>query len=161
MSHRYDLGADYWTTPDKRLLRARRSRLIAAPCCCWSWAWSRTEIYWGKLRSFFSAHGGRTGALAVSKGAMYPCQTAEAAYLLCRMGHAEDGRIQKRCATFWIHSIRTGDGGATSFHSGGGRKQSIPIPCYTDGAGRVPFSSYLNNDRRWIGRWIFCWSTGL
>lgn len=36
LSHRHDNGADLWTTPDKRLIKVRRSQPWRAYCTYWN-----------------------------------------------------------------------------------------------------------------------------
>lgn len=96
LSHRQDLGADFWTTPDRRLLKG-------SPFSAWNSALLLLELGMKLeepvLRSvaelFFGAWR-EDGRFKLSpQGAIYPCHTIHAAYLLCEMGYAFDERIQK------------------------------------------------------------------
>lgn len=96
VSHRYDNGADLWTTPDRRLLKGapfstvesvlyllelgmlpEAPLLQAAASLLWQ-AWKDD----GRFRVY-------------PKGGIYPCQTAHVANALCHLGYAEDARLRK------------------------------------------------------------------
>lgn len=110
LARRHDNGADYWTTPDRRLAKGGpfsalgAARLLAElgveptdPDLA-----ATTDLIWGAWRE-----DGRF-RLAPS-GTSYPCQTAHAASTLAHLGKARDPRL---AITFQhLLGIQFGDGG--------------------------------------------------
>jgi len=148
LSHRYDLGADYWTTPDKRLLKGSPFSAYCSALLLLELGMEPDGDILGKVAELFFSTWREDGRFKLyPKGAMYPCQTAEAAYLLCRMGHAEDGRIQKTLR--YLLDTQYKDGGwrcnKFSFGRGPETEYSNPMPTLT-ALDAFRFSSYLNNE---------------
>lgn len=131
LSHRYDNGADLWTTPDRRLLKGApfstvesvlhlselgvqpdEPLLQAAAALLWQ-AWKDD----GRFRVY-------------PQGGIYPCQTAHVANALCHLGYAVDARLQKTFQHFL--STQYSDGGwrcnKFSFGRGPETESSNPFP---------------------------------
>lgn len=131
LSHRYDLGGDFWTTPDKRLLKgAPFSTLESALLLLESGMEPSAPLLKETAALIFSTWR-EDGRFKLSpQGGIYPCQTAEAAKALCHMGYADDPRLQK---TFQ-HLLHTQcpDGGwrcnKFSFGRGPETEYSNPLP---------------------------------
>ncbi|MCL1896059.1 MAG: prenyltransferase [Clostridiales bacterium] len=148
LSHRHDGGADYWTTPDKRLLKgspfsAYNSALMLlelgmAPS---------TQVLREVAELFFGAWREDGRFKLYPNGAIHPCQTAHAANLLCSMGYAGDERVQATLR----HLLETqhSDGGwrcnNTSFGRGPETECSNPFPTLV-ALNAFRFSDYLNNE---------------
>lgn len=96
LSHRYDQGADYWTTPDKKLIKgAPFSTLESALFLLELGMEPDNPVLLAAADLFFSAWK-EDGRFKVNpKGAIFPCETIHGADLLCRLGYVSDSRVQK------------------------------------------------------------------
>ncbi len=127
LSRRHDLGADYWTTPDARIMKGAPFSTVecanyllelgmehtdpilqAVAELCWS-VWKPD----GRLRGYASSP--------------LPCQTAPIAALLCRLGFAGDPRL----AVTFEHFL------STQYSDGGWRCPKFPF-------GQVPGTEWSN-----------------
>lgn len=148
LSHRHDNGADYWTTPDKRLIKG--SPFSTTECV-------RYLLELGMEPSnpllttcadlVFSTWREDGSFKLYPQGSVYPCHTVNAVELLCQMGYTEDRRIQK---TFQ-HLLETQytDGGwrcnKFSFGRGPETDYSNPLPTLT-ALSAFRYSDYLNKE---------------
>lgn len=103
-------GADYWTTPDRRLIKG--SPFTALDC-----AYMLSELGMDCSEPILQETAGLIlstwrddGRFKLSpQGAIYPCHTINAARTLCYLGYASDPRLQK---TFdHLVDIQHSDGG--------------------------------------------------
>lgn len=96
LSHRYDNGADYWSTPDKKLLKgAPFTTLESVSYLLEAGLRPDDDILKGAAELIFSVWK-EDGRFKISPtGGIYPCHTALAVTNLCRLGYASDSRIQK------------------------------------------------------------------
>lgn len=147
LSHRYDAGADYWTTPDKKLL-------VGAPFSAYNSALMLLEIglppadpVLRAVAELFFSTWQEDGRFRLYKSVGYPCLMANAAYLLCRLGYQADARIQKTLQ--WLLNNQYGDHGwrcnKFSFGHGPETECSNPMPTLT-ALNAFRFTSYLNNE---------------
>lgn len=96
LSRRHDNGADYWATPDRRLIKGGpfstlgAARLLvelgedpSGPVLA-----ATSELIWSAWRE-----DGRFRL--VPGGGIYPCQTAHAACTLAHLGHTDDHRLER------------------------------------------------------------------
>lgn len=81
------------------------------------------------------------------KGSIFPCQTIHAADLLCRMGYANDTRLQKTFRHLLYTQYRDGGWRCEKYFFGRGpeTKYSNPHPTLT-ALSTFCFSDYLNNE---------------
>lgn len=95
LTHRHDLGGDWWTTPDRRLLKG--SPFSTVECVDYLLELG-VEPDDPALRGAIDLVLGTwrpDGRFALyPTGAILPCQTAGAARLLCRAGYADDPRVR-------------------------------------------------------------------
>lgn len=162
LSHRYDNGADYWTTPDKRLLKGSPFSAYNSALLLLELGLEPTDSILKEVSELFFSTWKEDGRFKLyPKGSIYPCHTAPAAYLLCRMGYASDMRIQKPSGIYWIPNILTAAGVVTNFPMDVARKQNIQTP------GRhlpplMRFDSAITRakNRRWTRPWNFYLHTG-
>jgi len=129
LARRYDNSADFWTTPDKRLMKGSvfstlESALIllelgmepSDPLLC-----TVAELIFGSWRE--------DGRFKLSPdGGIYPCHTIGAANVLCHLGYAPDSRLQK---TFeHLMQIQHTDGGwrCNKFSFGKGPETAFSNP---------------------------------
>ena len=131
ISHRHDGGADYWTTPDRRLLKGSPFSAYGSAMLLLELGMDPGEPVLKEVADlFFDAWKDDGRFKLYPGGSIYPCQTAYAANLLCNMGYAKDERIQ---ATF-RHFLETqcADGGwrcnKFSFGRGPETEYSNPMP---------------------------------
>jgi len=147
LSHRYDNGADYWTTPDNRLLKG-------TPFSAYSSALMLLElgmepsfpILKTVAELFFNTWRPDGRFKAYPTGGILPCHTAYIASLLCRMGYPSDARIQKTFQYFLDTPYTDGGWRCNKFSFGRGPEteysNSLPTLNALDA---FRFSGYLNN----------------
>lgn len=148
LSHRHDYGADLWTTPDKRLLKGAPFSALESVLFLLELGMEREEPLLQECAGLFLEAWQKDGRFKLyPDGAIYPCQTAHAADLLCHMGYAADERLQK---TF-VHLLETqcDDGGwrcnKFSFGRGPETESSNPFPTLV-ALSAFRFSDYLNKE---------------
>jgi len=148
MSHRHDGGADYWTTPDKRLLKGGSFSAYCSALMLLELGMEPSEPVLQKTAEMFFDAWRKDGRFKLyPTGGIYPCHTARAAHLLCRMGYVADERIQTTLR-YLLESPYT-DGGwrcnKFSFGRGPETEHSNPFPTLTV-LDAFRFSNYLNNE---------------
>lgn len=148
MSHRYDNGADYWTTPDKRLIKGSPFSNFDCVHYLLELGMDPNESLLKECADLIFSTWREDGSFKLyPQGSIYPCQTALAAEVLCYMGYAFDTRMQK---TFQ-HLLDTQytDGGwrcnKFSFGRGPETEYSNPHPTLT-ALNAFRFSDYLNKE---------------
>ena len=148
LSHRYDNGADYWTTPDKRLIKGSPfSTFESVHYLLELGMESDNPLFIECAELIFSTWRDDGSFKLYPQGSVYPCHTVNAAVLLCRMGYALDCRLQK---TFqYLLDIQYEDGGwrcnKFSFGHGPETIYSNPFPTLT-ALHAFRYSSYLNKE---------------
>lgn len=148
LSHRHDNGADYWTTPDKRLIKGSPFSTTECVRYLLELGMEHTDpILMACADLVFSTWREDGSFKLYPQGSVYPCHTVNAAELLCQMGYVQDERIQK---TFQ-HLLETQytDGGwrcnKFSFGRGPETDYSNPLPTLT-ALSAFRYSDYLNNE---------------
>ncbi|MEN6317093.1 MAG: prenyltransferase [Clostridiaceae bacterium] len=148
LSHRYDNGADLWTTPDKRLLKGSPFSTLESVLILLELGMESTDPLLQEAAELIFSAWREDGRFKLSpQGAIYPCHTVHAAEVLCRMGYANDVRLQK---TFkHLLDIQHTDGGwrcnKFSFGRGPETEFSNPFPTLT-ALNAFRFCNYLNNE---------------
>lgn len=148
LSHRYDNGADLWTTPDKRLLKGAPFSTLESVSYLLELGMEPTDPLLKEAAELIFSTWQEDGRFKLyPKGAIYPCQTVHAANVLCHLGYASDERLQK---TFQhLLEIQHGDGGwrcnKFSFGRGPETEYSNPMPTLT-ALNAFRFSDYLNKE---------------
>ncbi|MCL1897447.1 MAG: hypothetical protein FWG16_01290 [Micrococcales bacterium] len=95
MEHRHDLGADLWTTPDKRLLKGAPFSTLECVGYLLDLGLGPDDPVIGQAIELTFSTWLPDGRFRLHpKGTPMPCQTAFAARILCRAGLATDHRIQ-------------------------------------------------------------------
>lgn len=148
LSHRYDNGTDYWTTPDKRLIKGSPFSMMDSILYLLELGMDPNEPLLKECANIIFSVWREDGSFKLyPQGSIYPCQTATAASVLCHMGYACDIRLQK---TFQ-HLLNTqySDGGwrcnKFSFGRGPETEYSNPFPTLTV-LNAFRFSNYLNKE---------------
>lgn len=148
LSHRYDQGADFWTTPDKRLIKGSPFSAYNSALMLLELGMEPNEDILKEVAElFFSVWRGDGRFNLYPKGGILPCHTAEAANLLSQMGYEKDNRVQKTLR----HLLDTqySDGGwrcnKFSFGHGPETEYSNPMPTLT-ALNAFRFTDYLNSE---------------
>ncbi|MDR1703609.1 MAG: prenyltransferase, partial [Clostridiales bacterium] len=148
LSHRYDNRADYWTTPDRRLLKGSPFSAYNSALMLLELGMEPSDpVLQGVADLFFGAWKDDGRFKLYPTGSILPCHTASAVYLLCAMGYAGDERVQR---TF-RHLLETQytDGGwrCNKFFFGRGpeTEYSNPMPTLT-ALNAFRYSAYLNKE---------------
>lgn len=96
LAKRHDNGADYWTTPDRRLMKG--SPFTTLDC-----AYMLSELGLDRFDPILKATADlilstwrEDGRFKLSpQGAIYPCHTINAVRVLCYLGYAADSRLKR------------------------------------------------------------------
>jgi len=148
LSRRFDLGADYWTTEDKRLLKGTPFSALNSALMLLELGMKPSEPILMEVAKLFFSTWKEDGRFKLyPQGGIYPCQTAYAAYFLCRMGYASDARIQKTFEYFLETQYTDGGWRCKKFSFGRGPETEYSTPITTLTAlNAFRFSEYLNNE---------------
>ncbi|MFZ5940224.1 MAG: prenyltransferase [Bacteroidota bacterium] len=109
LDHRFDQGADLWTTPDKRLVKGGVFSTLGSAMILTELGQTGTALM-KETAGLILGTWRDDGRFRLSPGgAIYPCHTAGAARVLCRLGYADDDRLKR---TFQhLLDIQHDDGG--------------------------------------------------
>lgn len=134
LAHRYDNGADLWTTSDKRLMKGAPFSALESVMYLLELGMKPAQPLLKEAAELIFSTWQEDGRFKLyPQGAIYPCQTIHAANVLCHMGYASDPRLQR---TF-RHLLDTQytDGGwrcnKFSFGRGPETEYSNPFPTLT------------------------------
>ena len=148
LSHKYDNGADLWTTPDKRLIKGAPFSTLESVMYLLDLGMEPTEPILKEAAELIFSTWQEDGRFKLyPSGAIYPCQTIHAENVLCHMGYVSDVRLQK---TFeHLLNIQQPDGGwrCNKYFFGRGPETefSNPFPTLT-ALNAFRFSDYLNKE---------------
>lgn len=147
LSHRHDNGADFWTTPDKRLLKGSPFSAYNSALMLLELGMEPSDPVLQSVAELFFSTWREDGRFQLyPTGGILPCHTILAAHLLCQMGCQQDERLQKTLR--YLLGSRYTDGGwrcnKFSFGRGPETDFSNPGPTLTalHAFARTP---YLNN----------------
>ena len=148
LSHRYDLGADYWTTPDKRLVKGSPFSAYDSTLMLLELGMEPSDPVLMAVAELFFSVWQKDGRFKLyPKGGILPCHTAYAASLMCRLGYAEDERIQATLRHFLETSYSDGGWRCNKFSYGRGPETEFSNPLPTlNVLDAFRFSGYLNNE---------------
>jgi len=142
------LGADYWTTPDKRVMKGSPFSSRDSALMLLELGMEATDPALMAVADLFFSVWRKDGRFKVyPSGGILPCHTAYSADLMCRLGYVEDERIQ---ATLH-HLLETpwDDGGwrcnKFSFGRGPETEHSNPLPTLNI-LDAFRHSKFLNNE---------------
>lgn len=150
LAKRHDLGADFWTTPDKRLIKGTPFSTMDCALLLLELGIEQTDPILRDVADLIWSVWREDGRFKLApSGAIYPCHTSIAANVLCHLGYAADPRLQK---TFQhLLDIQYHDGGwrCNKFSFGRGPETEFSNPGTTLIAlSAFRFTSYLNQDPR-------------
>ena len=147
LSHRYDNGADFWTTPDKRLIKGSPFSMMESIRYLLEIGVQSDDPLLTECTKLIFSTWRKDGSFQLySKGSVYPCHTVNATDVLCQMGYVNDERIQK---TFQhLFDTQCQDGGwkcnKYSFGRGPETLYSNPLPTLI-ALSAFRYSEYINN----------------
>ena len=150
LAKRHDLGADFWTTPDKRLIKGTPFSTMDCALLLLDLGIEPTDPILRDVADLIWSVWREDGRFKLApSGAIYPCHTSIAANVLCHLGYAADPRLQK---TFQhLLDIQYHDGGwrCNKFSFGLGPETEFSNPGTTLIALSVfRFTPHLNQDPR-------------
>jgi hypothetical protein len=148
ISHRYDNGADLWTTSDNKLLKGSPFSTFDSVLYLLELGMSPEEPILKAAADLIFSVWQEDGRFRIyPKGGIYPCQTAIAANVLCHMGYVEDERLQKTFQHFLDIQYQDGGWRCNKFFFGHGEETEYSNPQPTLNAlNAFRFSKYLNNE---------------
>lgn len=131
LSHRKDNGADFWTTPDRRLLKGSPFSTLECITYLLELGMDSADLVLRDSAGLVISAWQEDGRFRLyPHGTAYPCQTIHAASVLCRLGYAGDPHIQKTLQ--YLLENRHTDGGwrcnKFSFGHGPETEYSNPFP---------------------------------
>jgi hypothetical protein len=128
LSHRHDLGADYWTTPDKRIVKGSPFSLIESVSYLLELGMDPAEtVLADAIELIFSCQLDDGRFRSYPGGAPQPCRTTSAARTLCQAGLANDPRVEKTVKQLLSSSWNDAGWRCTSFPYGKG-----PETCHSN-----------------------------
>ena len=150
LAKRHDLGADFWTTPDKRLIKGTPFSTMDCALLLLDLGIEPTDPILRDVADLIWSVWREDGRFKLApNGAIYPCHTSIAANVLCHLGYAADSRLQK---TFQhLLDIQYHDGGwrCNKFSFGRGPETEFSNPGTTLIAlSAFRFTPHLNQDPR-------------
>jgi len=148
LAKRYDNGWDFWTTPDKRLSKGGPFSTLGSALLLLELGMGPSDPLLVEVAGLIFSAWREDGRFKLSPdGAIYPCHTINAANVLCRLGYAADGRLQKTFSH--LFEIQQGDGGwrcnKFSFGRGPETEFSNPGPTLT-ALNAFRFTGFLNQE---------------
>lgn len=148
LSHRHDLGADLWTTPDRRLLKGSPFSAYHSALMLLELGMEPEEpVLRAVAELFFDAWREDGRFKLYPQGGILPCHTAPAAALLCRMGCVGDERVQRTLRQLLETQYRDGGWRCNKFSFGRGPETENSNPWPTLMAlDAFRYSAYLNRE---------------
>jgi hypothetical protein len=164
LERRHDLGGDYWTTPDKRLIKGGAFSAAQAALLLLELGIAPPEPILQETAGLFFEAWRTDGRFKLSPdGSIYPCHTITAANVLAQLGYASDERLAK---TFeHLLEIQQDDGGwrCSKYFFGRGPETAYSNPGPTLTAlNAFRFTGFLNNSEaldRAVGFLLDHWTT--
>ncbi|MDD3027247.1 MAG: prenyltransferase [Erysipelotrichaceae bacterium] len=148
LSHRFDLGDDFWTTADRRLIKGAPFSTLESVLYLMELGMDPGASPLKECSDLIFETWQEDGRFKLApKGASYPCQTIHGANVLCQMGYADDQRIQKTLRH--LLDIQHDDGGwrCNKFSFGRGKETEASNPFPTLVALNVfRFGGYANKE---------------
>lgn len=132
LSHRYDNGADYWTTPDHKLLKGAPFTTLESALYLLELGVPPEDEVMKHVAALIFDGWREDGRIKVSPtGGIYPCHTALAVNVLCRMGYADDERVKKSFDYFLATQQQDGGWKCNKYSFGRGEETAYSTPYTT------------------------------
>jgi hypothetical protein len=146
MAKRHDNGGDYWTTPDRRLLKGSPFNTLDCALMLSELGMDHSDHVLEETAELILSSWREDGRFKLyPQGGIYPCQTINAARTLCHLGYASDSRLVR---TFeHLLEIQHSDGGwrCNKFSFGRGPETEFSNPGPTLSAlDAFRFTHFLN-----------------
>jgi len=143
LAKRHDNGWDYWTTPDKRLIKGSPFSAMSSALMLLELGMEPSDPVLKEVAALFWSAWREDGRFKLSpQGAIYPCHTINAANLLCHLGYASDARLGKTFAHlletqhsdggWWCKKFSFGRGPETEFSNPGPTLTALNAFRFTD-----------------------------
>lgn len=150
LKRRHVNGGDLWATADNRLGVGSPFSTLQCALILIDLGMEPTDSVLASTAELIMASRREDGRFRLApKGAIYPCHTATAARIMCRLGYASDERLEKTFNYFF--EIQHKDGGwrcnKNSFGKGPETEFSNPGPTL-EALDAFRFSKFLNRDAR-------------
>ncbi|HYE67070.1 MAG TPA: hypothetical protein VEA58_00580 [Anaerovoracaceae bacterium] len=150
LAKRFDNGWDYWTTPDRRLIKGSPFTTLECASILLELGMDRSEQVLKETADLILSAWREDGRFKLTpQGAIYPCHTINAARTLCHLGYASDSRLKR---TFdHLLEIQHSDGGwrCNKFSFGRGPETEFSNPGPTLAAlDAFRFTDHLNKNAR-------------
>jgi hypothetical protein len=148
VARRFDNGGDLWATVDKRIAKGSAFSTLSCALILTELGVADNPIMKEIAELIFSCWKEDGRFKIAPKGAIYPCQVAGVARVLCTMGYSDDFRIKKTME--YLLQIQYGDGGwrCNTFKYGRGPETMYSNPGTTLEALDVfRFSPLLNREK--------------
>lgn len=148
LDKRHDNGDDYWTTPDRRLMKGSPFTTLHSAFMLTELGMDRSEPVLQETADLILSSWREDGRFKLSpQGGIYPCHTINAVRTLCYLGYASDSRLKK---TFdHLLEIQYSDGGwrCNKFSFGKGPETEFSNPGPTlDALDAFRFTPFLNTN---------------
>jgi len=147
LSLRNHQGADYWTTPDKRLGKGSPFSITDCTYMLMELGFEPTHPMLQEVAELFFSVWRPDGRFKLyPSGGILPCHTAYVVQLLCRMGYIQDKRVQTTLQYFLDTPYTDGGWRCNKFSYGRGpeTEHSNPLPTLNV-LDAFRFSTHLNN----------------
>lgn len=132
LSHRHDNGADYWTTPDHKLLKGAPFTTLESALYLLELGVPPEDEVLRQVAALIFDGWKEDGRIKVSPtGGIYPCHTALAVNVLCRMGYADDERVKKSFDYFLATQQQDGGWKCNKYSFGRGEETAYSTPYTT------------------------------
>lgn len=125
LARRHDNGADHWTTPDGRLAKGSPFTTLDCVVMLRELGMDPAEPVLRETADLVLGAWRDDGRFRLApSGAIYPCQTVNAARALARLGYASDERMARTFEHLLAARHRTAAGGAPSSAGAAGRRRT-------------------------------------
>ncbi len=132
LSHRLDNGADYWTTEDHKLLKGAPYTTLESALYLLELGFPAGHEIMKSVAGLIFDNWKEDGRIKVSPaGGIYPCHTALAIKLLCRMGYSDDARVGKSFKYFLDTQQEDGGWKCNKYSFGRGEETECSTPYTT------------------------------
>ena len=148
LAHRYDNGADLWSTPDKKLLKGAPFTTLESVSYLLEAGLSPDDDILQEAAELIFSTWKEDGRFKTSPaGGIYPCHTALALNTLCRLGYASDSRLQRTFRYFLDTQEPDGGWKCNKYSFGRGPETEYSTPYTTP----VSYTHLMNSISFWRG----------
>lgn len=110
LAHRFDQGADYWATGDRKLIKGSPFSTLESVSYLLELGLEREHEILAAATTFIWQAWQSDGRFKIApKGTIYPCQTAAVALVLAQLGYCDDPRLIQTAQH--LRQIQEADGG--------------------------------------------------